>query len=117
MTISRRGFIAGLFAAPAIVKASSLMPVRVPKLWMGVDLGVGTDWTSLACLPPGEYNAVIDNIDIVLNQMWATFRIEPNVLYLPNKQLVEIQAKILYEQAVEELPIIALEDENGYEED
>ena len=35
MTTTRRGFIAGLaalIAAPAIVRASSLMPIRTPKL-------------------------------------------------------------------------------------
>ena len=43
MIISRRGLITGLVslvAAPAIVRAGSLMPVRVWS-WTGVDLGAG----------------------------------------------------------------------------
>lgn len=40
--MNRRGLITGvlgLIAAPAIVRAGSLMPVRVPPLIIGVDFG------------------------------------------------------------------------------
>lgn len=49
--IGRRGFIAGILgacAAPAIVRASSLMPIKAPEIvTLGMDLGSG-DSTTLA---------------------------------------------------------------------
>lgn len=48
---TRRGLLAAMLAAaaaPAIVRASSLMPIYVPKrepIWLGADLAMGDDWT------------------------------------------------------------------------
>jgi hypothetical protein len=42
VTLSRRGFIGGLaalVAAPAVVRAASLMPVSAPKLMRGLQVG------------------------------------------------------------------------------
>lgn len=65
MTMQRRGFLAAMLAAaaaPAIVKAESLMKLYVPparKVWTpyGHDLGTG-DWTVDAWLPDGQWRHV-----------------------------------------------------------
>lgn len=90
--ISRRSFITGLatlIAAPAIVRASSLMPVRSTKILafteiynnrvirMYMDVGAIREWTrevsariTLALnMPEGSIKVVPNNID-----GWATLR-------------------------------------------
>lgn len=48
LLLPRRGFILGLtslLAAPAIVRASSLMPVRAERNYTGIDMSTGKDST------------------------------------------------------------------------
>jgi hypothetical protein len=54
MVLARRGFLLGLFAAPAIVRASSLMPVKLfePEIPWGMrgmpEIFRGGTWPSLS---------------------------------------------------------------------
>ena len=83
MSLSRRAFIAGLFAAPAIVRASSLMPIRAPKLVMGVDMASSIhDEMVMGVLLPGEYVTTLEQIDMMMGQIWMDFKIQPNVMVI-----------------------------------
>jgi hypothetical protein len=44
--LSRRSFLTGLIAAPVIVRATSIMPVR-KVVWTGIDLASGPDITAI----------------------------------------------------------------------
>lgn len=47
--LTRRSFVAGLIAAPAIVKVQSIMPVKAidPEWLSGIDYGAGDDFTAV----------------------------------------------------------------------
>lgn len=56
--LTRRLFLAGAVAAPAIVRAESLMKLWVPperKVWVGVDFGSG-DETRIWVIEPRDIN-------------------------------------------------------------
>jgi hypothetical protein len=53
VTMQRRSFLAGLLAAPAIVRASSLMPLYVPPLVLYGD-GIHDDTQALSAALTGE---------------------------------------------------------------
>jgi hypothetical protein len=68
---SRRGFLGLLgvaLASPAIVKISSLMPISMPKIVTGVDLG-GKDFTVTA-LVRGNHLLTINQITRESIKMW-----------------------------------------------
>jgi hypothetical protein len=46
LMLSRRSFLTGLIAAPVIVRATSIMPVR-KVVWTGIDLASGPDITAI----------------------------------------------------------------------
>lgn len=59
MSLSRRGFLTGMLAlgaAPAIVRAASLMKVVTPAglIWSGVDLARGEDYYIIIMHPSAE---------------------------------------------------------------
>lgn len=69
---SRRTFIGGLaslIAAPAIVRVSSLMPVKVVDLLWAEEAMI---------LPPGEYHAYLIDITCI-GDRWCTFQVAYNV--------------------------------------
>lgn len=43
MALTRRGLIGAIIAAPAIVRASSLMPIKSYQSWWGLDLAEESD--------------------------------------------------------------------------
>ena len=76
MLMDRRGFLgvlAGAIAAPAIVRASSIMPVRAPTL-----LSAGGPWVPD---PIGPFDdSLLIKFDAALQEYWDKYRLSPTLV-------------------------------------
>ncbi len=106
MTIGRRGFIAGLgalFAAPAIVQVSSLMPVRGVPLYGGRNNLLTIDMITREAVQMFKdsnaffqnierYDAVSEHIETRLDVLYGSMKIRPEwgemTVRLPNDYVV-----------------------------
>ena len=74
---SRRSFLSSIIAAaaaPAIVKAEIIMPVRAVILpsRVGIDLAAGTDRSVLFRGLPGRYDSIeIETLDGLTHEQWV----------------------------------------------